>query len=116
MTGSRNMTLADVTLMAFTLCNSVRVVAYLPQIWKVAADEDGARAVSCLTWGLFLASHFTTAAYALVNRGDWSMACIFLANAAGCAAILLLATWKRGALPDAGELLRGRAVKASASP
>jgi hypothetical protein len=92
------MTLADTTLMAFTLCNAVRVGAYLPQIWKAAADENGAAAVSSLTWGLFLVSHLSTAAYAFVNRGDWSMALIFMANAAGCAAILLIATWKRGLL------------------
>jgi hypothetical protein len=82
-------------MVAFTLCNTVRVGAYLPQIWKAAADENGAKAVSSLTWGLFLVSHLSTAAYALVNRGDWGMASIFLANAAGCAAILLVATCKR---------------------
>jgi hypothetical protein len=89
------MTLTDLTLMAFTLCNVVRVEAYLPQIWKAAIDENGAKAVSCLSWGLFLVSHLSTAAYALVDRGDWGMASIFLANAAGCAAICLIATYKR---------------------
>jgi len=94
----RAMTLADITLMAFTLCNIFRVVAYLPQILKAATDESGARAISSTTWGLFLISHLSTAAYALVNQGDWGMASIFLANAAGCAVILLVAAWRRALL------------------
>jgi hypothetical protein len=103
------MTLADATLIAFTLCNSVRVGAYLPQVWKAAADKTGAKAVSSLTWSLFLVSHLSTAAYALVNLGDWGMSSVFLGNSAGCAAILLVTTWRRGLLrvlrrPCAGAL------------
>jgi len=88
-------TLADVTLLAFTGCNSVRVVAYLPQIWKAAVDSDGAQAVSFMTWSIFLASNITTVAYALVNQADWTMASIFLINTAGCFAVLALAGWRR---------------------
>jgi len=93
------MTLADITLMAFTLCNTFRVVAYVPQILKAATDESGARAISSTTWGLFFVSHISTAAYALVNNGDWGMASIFLANAAGCAVILLVAAWSASPAP-----------------
>jgi hypothetical protein len=89
------MTLADLTLLAFTASNSVRVVAYLPQIWKAATDAHGAQAISFMTWALFLASHLTTAAYAIVNRADWMMAMIFLANGAGCLAILAVVAWRR---------------------
>ncbi len=89
------MTLADITLAAFTLCNSLRVVAYVPQIAKAARDRGGAQAVSFGTWGLFLFSHASAVAYALVNKGDWTMAFVFLSNALGCGAILLIAAWKR---------------------
>jgi len=89
------MTLADLTLTAFTLCNSLRVLAYLPQIVKAAADRNGAEAISFGTWGLFLVSHLSATAYALVNKEDWTMASVFLANAVGCAAILLVAAAKR---------------------
>jgi hypothetical protein len=34
-------------------------------------------------------------AYALVNKADWTMASVFLSNAVGCIAILLIAAWKR---------------------
>ena len=89
------MTIADITLAAFTLCNSLRVVAYVPQIARAAADRSGAEAISFGTWGLFLFSHMSATAYALVNKEDWTMASIFLGNAIGCGAILLIAACKR---------------------
>jgi hypothetical protein len=88
-------TLADATLLAFTTCNAIRVFAYAPQIWKVAVDTDGARSISFLTWGFFLASHVTTALYAYVNRADLAMTGIFLANGACCLAILGLSVLSR---------------------
>jgi len=89
------MTIADITLAAFTICNSARVVAYVPQITKAAADEGGAQAISFTTWGLFLFSNASAVAYALVNKDDWAMAIMFTGNAIGCAAILLIGVWKR---------------------
>ncbi len=89
------MTIADITLAAFTLCNSARIVAYVPQITKAATDEGGAQAISFTTWGLFLFSNASAVAYALVNKADWTMAAVFLGNAVGCAAILLVGAWRR---------------------
>jgi hypothetical protein len=89
------MTVADITLAAFTLCNSARVVAYVPQITKAATDKGGAQAISFTTWALFLLSNSSAVAYALVNKDDWTMAVVFLGNWAGCAAIILVALWRR---------------------
>ena len=89
------MTLPEITLALFTISNTLRVVAYLPQIAKAAADRNGVAAISFATWGLFLLSHMSTAAYALVNTQDYAMATMFLGNAAGCSAILLVGAWKR---------------------
>jgi hypothetical protein len=89
------MTIADITLTAFTLCNSLRVVAYVPQIAKAARDRSGAEAISFGTWGLFLVSHASAMAYAIVNKEDWAMASVFLGNVIGCGAILLIAACKR---------------------
>ncbi len=89
------MTPADITLIAFTLCNSFRVLAYVPQIAKAARDPTGAEAVSFTRWGLFLFANVSAVAYALVNKEDWTMAAMFLGNAAGCTAILLIGAWKR---------------------
>ena len=44
------MTVADITLAVFTLSNSVRVLAYVPQITKAATDQSGAKAISFGTW------------------------------------------------------------------
>jgi hypothetical protein len=88
-------TVADITLAAFTLCNSLRVVAYVPQIAKAFSDRSGAQAISFGTWGLFLVSHASAMAYAFVNKADGTMAFMFLLNAIGCCAILLIAAWRR---------------------
>jgi hypothetical protein len=91
----REMSAADITLLAFTLCNSLRVLAYAPQIAKAAKDNGGAQAISFATWGLFLFANVSAVAYALINKEDWMMAAMFIGNAAGCTAILLIAAWKR---------------------
>jgi len=89
------MGVADITLAVFTLCNSLRVVAYVPQIARAAVDRSGAEAISFGTWGLFLVSHMSATAYAVVNKEDWTMASVFLGNAIGCGAILLIPGYKR---------------------
>src|SRR6266702_520221 len=93
--GRLRMTVADTTLAVFTFFNSLRFLAYVPQIVKAAKDQSGAEAISCGTWALFLASHASAMAYAIENQGDWKMASLFLSNAFGCGAILLIAAWKR---------------------
>src|ERR1700746_1716955 len=89
------MMIADITLAAFTLCNSLRVVAYVPQIAKALRDRSGAEAISFGTWSLFLVSHASAMAYAFVNKEDWTMASMFLCNAIGCCVIIAIAAWKR---------------------
>lgn len=83
--------LEQVTLAAFTFCNSIRVLAYLPQIRKAATDKHGADAISYTTWSLFLVAHISTVGYALVNRQDVTLAMCFGGNAICCVAILALA-------------------------
>jgi hypothetical protein len=93
--GRLRMTVADTTLVVFTFFNSLRFLAYVPQIVKAAKDQSGAEAISFGTWALFLASHASAMAYAIENQGDWKMASLFLSNALGCGTILLIAAWKR---------------------
>jgi hypothetical protein len=95
MEDARDMTVADITLAAFTVCNSARVVAYVPQITRTAVDRSGAQGISFTTWGIFLVSNVSATAYAFVNMNDWTMASMFLANTVCCAAILALGAWKR---------------------
>jgi hypothetical protein len=90
-----SMTIADITLAVFTSFNTVRFLAYVPQIAKAIRDRSGAEAISFGTWALFLASHLSAMAYAIENQRDWTMASLFLGNALGCGMILLIAAWKR---------------------
>lgn len=81
----------------FTAMNSIRIFAYLPQILCVVRDGNGASAISYGTWVLFLLSHLTTIAYAMVYVGDPVMALIFCGNALACLAILVVTFIKRRA-------------------
>jgi uncharacterized protein with PQ loop repeat len=89
------MSLEEITLALFVACNSIRVVAYVPQIFKAANDKSGASSISCTTWTLFLIAHLSIVAYALINRSDWGLAACFATNAICCFAILAVAYWKR---------------------
>jgi hypothetical protein len=88
------MFLEEITLALFAACNSVRVVAYVPQILKAATDKNGASSISFMTWSLFLLAHLSTVAYAIINRSDWGLAACFATNAVCCVAILAVAYWK----------------------
>jgi uncharacterized protein with PQ loop repeat len=72
------MTLADITLAVFTLFNTLRFLAYVPQIARALKDRSGAQAISLGTWSLFFVSHLSAMAYAIVNQHDWTMATLFL--------------------------------------
>jgi hypothetical protein len=89
------MSLEEITMTLFAACNSIRVVAYIPQIAKAATDRNGASSISFTTWFLFLIAHLSTVAYAFVNREDWGLAACFAINALCCVAILAVAYWKR---------------------
>ena len=84
--------MAPNTLTAFTLCNSLRVVAYFPQIATAVRDTSGAEAISFGTWGLFLVSHTSARAYAAVNQGDsgGDYAILFVIGAAAVLASLAI--------------------------
>jgi hypothetical protein len=89
------MALAEITLALFSLCNLLRVGSYLPQILRVANDNEGAKAISCWTWSMWIAANGSTAAYALVNVADRALFIVSALNTLGCAAVVLLTMWKR---------------------
>ncbi len=86
---------AEAALVVFTVCNTARVFAYLPQIVKISRDTQGATAISYATWTLFGISHLSTVAYAILVVNDWRMAAVFAANTLCCAVIVGLTAWKR---------------------
>jgi uncharacterized protein with PQ loop repeat len=90
-----SVTPAEAALVVFTVCNTARVFAYLPQIVKISRDTQGATAISYATWTLFGLSHLSTVAYAILVVDDWRMAAVFAANTLCCAVIVSLTAWKR---------------------
>jgi len=111
--------LADIAVVLFAVCNTVHVIAYVPQIVRIGRDTQGAPAISCGTWSLFRVSNVSTVAYAVLVTEDWSMAALFAANAACCIVIVGLTCWKRAALRETrkepGSIMGGRS-KAVWSP
>jgi voltage-gated potassium channel Kch len=99
------MTAADLALGLFACFNSVRILAYVPQIIRIARDRDGARAISYGTWLSFALSHLSTVGYALFVVSDVRMAAIFGANTVACLAILILTIHKRRRNDDFGRPL-----------
>lgn len=90
------MTGPELALILFTACNSIRVLAYVPQIAAVVRDRNGASAISYTTWGMFAVSHFSTVVYAYLVLLDPRMAGIFAANTVCCVLIVALTAHKRG--------------------
>ena len=87
---------ADLLGLAFSFFNILRLVSYFPQIVAVARDQNGASAISFSCWSIWIGANGSTGLYAWVKLADVPLALISGFNAACCAAILLLAVYKRG--------------------
>lgn len=87
--------LRSIVFGAFMLVNSLRILAYVPQMLTAAKDVNGASGISYTTWALFLVSHLTTIAYAIVYLSDAVMASIFFGNALACLAVIAITFVKR---------------------
>lgn len=93
--GANYQWLPGIVVGTFTLVNSVRLLAYVPQMLSAARDANGASGISYATWSLFCISHLSTIAYALVSLGDLIMALLFFGNALACLAIIAITYVKR---------------------
>ena len=89
------MTLADYSMTAFALLNGGRVLAYMPQILCVYRCQNGAPAVSLMTWLMFTAANLATVSYAITVSSDLVVAGVFALNAIGCLAITSLVAFRR---------------------
>jgi hypothetical protein len=54
------MHIEDITMTVFAACNGIRLVAYVPQIYKAFTHRNGASAISGTTWGLFFVANVST--------------------------------------------------------
>ena len=91
------MDFAQLTMLAFTGFSSLRVVSYIPQIAKVAADRNGASAISYSTWVLWTAGNISTALYAAVNLQDLYLSAVSAIYAACCIVVIGVTAIKRRA-------------------
>jgi hypothetical protein len=89
------MGLADISFYLFTLFNALRVMSYLPQLAKVAWDQNGATAISYSTWALWTMANATTSLHAYVNLRDPTLTLVNLLNALCCGAVIALTMLKR---------------------
>jgi hypothetical protein len=89
------MSIASLSLTAFTVLNGARIVAYIPQIMCLCRDRGGAASVSMVTWGMFFSANLATVVYALAVIDDRVVAGVFAANAVACIAIVGLILRKR---------------------
>jgi hypothetical protein len=92
--GARMM-ISDVAYDLFTVFNALRLVCYLQQIYKIARDTTGARAISYPTWILWTTANSSTAIYALTHPGDITLAWIYGLNALCCTIVIALTAFKQ---------------------
>ena len=98
------MYLPEITLALFSIFNILRLGSYLPQIVRVAMDEEGAKAISYSTWGLWIGANASTAGYAAVNIADMTLFIVSAMNAIGCAVVVGLTAFKRHRLSRAARV------------
>ena len=89
------LTSTEIVVLAFAATNGLRIIAYVPQIMRLARAESGAVAVSSCTWALFLMSNLSTPAYTSVVVGELWMTLVFVTNAVFSAAIVVLIALSR---------------------
>jgi hypothetical protein len=86
---------SDIAYDLFTVFNALRVISYLPQMYRIARDTSGASAISYSTWILWTAANGTTAIYSFTNLGDLTLAWTNGLNALCCTAVITLTAFKR---------------------
>jgi hypothetical protein len=97
------MELSSITFLIFTILSSLRVVSYLPQIAKIAADRNGASAISFSTWGLWTGANVATFLYAAVNLRDPYLSGVSAIYAICCMIVIIITMKKRRAWRMSGS-------------
>jgi hypothetical protein len=89
------MTLAEISLGAFSAFSGLRLVSYFPQIYRVARDANGASTISYSTWLLWTGSNLSTGCYAAINLGDRLLAACSGLYALCCVLVIVMTAIKR---------------------
>lgn len=80
--------------------NSVRVLSYIPQIFVVMKDKQGAKAISLITWSFWTGANLTTALYATIIAPDAWLAGMSYGNTLGCLIVVVMVVYKRWKLSN----------------
>jgi uncharacterized protein with PQ loop repeat len=86
---------AELAVVFFTICNTMRAFAYLPQLVRVLRDREGAAAISCPAWFLFSLANASTVIYAGFVLHDRITTTIFLINTLFSSAVLVATLLQR---------------------
>jgi hypothetical protein len=86
---------AELAVVFFTICNTMRALAYLPQLVRVLRDREGAAAISCSAWFLFSLANMSTVLYAGFVLHDRITTAIFLVNTLFSSAVLIATLLQR---------------------
>lgn len=83
----------------YFISNTFRILSYVPQIIKVAKQNDDVAAISLWTWGMWTASNMSTALYVIfvLDKPDFLLAGLNFGNALGCLSVILIVIAKRKA-------------------
>jgi hypothetical protein len=79
----------------YLLTNAARIFTYMPQIYAVWRDSQGAQTLSLLTWGSWSLSHVCALAYALLVAKDLPLGLISTMNLVGCGLVTAIAVRRR---------------------
>lgn len=89
------MDLSFVTFLLFAAFSGLRIFSYLPQIYRVATDRNGASAIAYSTWFMWVGANAATGLYAAVNLKDLYLAAVSVVFAICCVVVILLTFFKR---------------------
>jgi hypothetical protein len=89
------MELSHIAFLLFATFSTLRSFSYLPQIHRVAIDNNGASANSYSTWTLWTGANVATAFYAVVNLHDVYLATVSVIYTVCCVVVIVLTIIKR---------------------
>ena len=87
--------LAEMAWFGFVAFSGLRMLSYIPRIWRIAADKTGAAAISCTMWGVWAAAYVAAAVYAVAGLHNIWLAVASAIYAACCVTVMVLTMLKR---------------------
>jgi uncharacterized protein with PQ loop repeat len=89
------MDISGFVVVSFLAVNTLRTLAYVPQIWAAVRHPESARGISILTWSYFAVAHLTGVAYSVVITHDANLVASFLGNFFACTLLVIVVAWQR---------------------